>query len=87
MNLYNNVVSSAPPVDSNFVTSCRMQRERSRHIECDSDDLFSAVQCMGPMCFCVDRNTGERINAEKFSMRERNSVNCSAGQSVQVDSL
>ena len=70
----------APPVDSDFVGNCGMQMRRSRDLECEEDGTFSAVQCMGPMCFCVDVETGERVNTETFHMHERDSINCSAGE-------
>ncbi len=55
-----------------------MQQDRSRHIVCREDGSFAAVQCMGPRCFCVDTQTGKRINSETFPMMERDSINCTA---------
>lgn len=74
----------APPVDTGFETDCMMQKMGAKHIECAADGSFAAVQCMGPMCFCVDTGTGERLNAVTFSKRESEDVNCSAGMRCSV---
>lgn len=67
-------------MDSNFAGNCVMQMEHSKHTRCEENGTFSAVQCMGAKCFCVNTETGEKLNGGTFSMRERDTVNCSAGE-------
>ena len=70
---------TAPPVEEGFDTDCPMQKKLAKHIECEEDGSFSPVQCMGPMCFCVDTTTGERLNGVTFEKKDRHDVNCSEG--------
>lgn len=63
-------------MDANSVMDCRMQR----HARCETDGSFSDVQCMGPRCYCANTETGERLNEVTFSMRERDTFDCSAGE-------
>ncbi len=72
------LVLSASPVGPMFQTNCTEQQGRHRHdIRCEPDGTFSRVQCMGPKCFCVTPDTGERINSETFSRSRINSMPCS----------
>ena len=69
----------APPVSVNFTTSCHLQQAEYRDITCDEDGDFTDIQCMRKKCFCVDTETGERLNSRSFPEREMKDFNCSAG--------
>ena len=71
---------SAPHVDPEFITNCRMQKRVHSNIRCEENGSFSEIQCMGDICFCADTITGRRINDEFFSMDQADNVTCSSGQ-------